>query len=173
MTVAESMKTTGPERHDAMSRSGAWLALGAAVLAAPAAALSLDECARSVAVHGEEYGHTDLTGGLVLWGYRWTNEGTAEDMNLADCRAGEMLSARLMSRGMTEPIPYDRRERAATAMMALLDGSMSFINLDRVANAMGDIRVPVERGALADEPCACAALYPGARDDLAPYGGAQ
>jgi len=169
----EKMEAPGSEGVTSASRWGAWLALSAAVVAAPAAALSLDDCARPVAVHGEEYGHTDLTGGLVLWGYRWTNQGAAEDMNLADCRAGEMLSARLMSHGMTEPIPYDRRDRAAGAMTALLDGSMSFITLDRVAVAMGDIRVPVERGALVDEPCACAALYPGARDDLAPYGGAQ
>ena len=173
MTAAADMDAPGSEGVTSAFRRVALLALSAAIFAAPAAALTLDECARPVAVHGEEYGHTDLTGGLVLWGYRWTNQGAAEDMNLADCRAGEMLSARLMSHGMTEPIPYDRRERAAGAMTALLDGSMSFITLDRVAAAMGDIRVPVERSALADEPCACAALYPGARDDLAPYGRAR
>jgi hypothetical protein len=146
----------------------AW-ALSAAVFASPAGALAIEDCARPVATYGEEYGHTDLSGGLVLWGYRWTNQGTAEDLHLADCRSGKTVRARLMSHGMTEAIPYDRRKQAADAMLTFLEGSMAFLTLDRAATALSEARVPVERAVLTSEPCACAALYPGVAAGLTPF----
>lgn len=149
------------------------LALILALAAAPASALQLEDCARPVHTYGEEYGHTDLTGGLVMWGERWTNNGTADDLRMANCQTGEALAARMMSQGMQELIPYDRRAQAGEALQTLLSGSMAFLNLDRTEAALADARVPVERSVLTDEPCACAALYPDDRGTRLPFGGVQ
>ncbi|MEL7459417.1 MAG: hypothetical protein AAFX45_14540 [Pseudomonadota bacterium] len=143
------------------------------LLAGQASALTLEACTRPVAIHGEEYGHTDLTGGLVLWGQRWTNEGAADDLHMVDCQTGDALTARMMSRGMSEIIPYDRRAQAGQALQTLLAGSVAFLNLDRAQGALEGARVPVERSTLRDEPCACAALYPDDRGNRFPFRAGQ
>ena len=136
-------------------------------------AMTLDACARPIATHGEEYGHTDLTGGLVLWGERWSNQGFYEDIHMANCQTGEALTGRMVSQGMREAIPYDRRAQAGEALQTLLAGSVAFLNLDRAETALDSVRVPVERTVLRDEPCACAALYPEERGDRFPFQAGQ
>ncbi len=158
-------------------KSGAKIAIAVGVAVAvyvalsEARALTLNDCTRSVNVHGEEYGHTDLTGGLVMWGERWTNQGNADDLFMAECQSGNALTARMMSQGMQEAIPYDRRAQAGSAMSNLLEGSMAFLNLDRAEDALESARVPVERMVLAKEPCVCAALYPDAVGNKTPFEG--
>lgn len=135
----------------------------------PAEATSVASCTRTLAVHGEENRHTDLGGSLVMWGELWSNQGFYDDLYMADCASGEALRARMASQGVTEAIPYDRRNDAGEALTTLLSGSMAFLNLDRAEAALTGVRVPVERLQLTDEPCACAVFYPEARGDKRPF----
>ena len=91
-------------------------------------------------------------------------------MILADCASGRRLTARVRSERMTEELPYDRR-RAAMRQTLPLTGveARPFFSLERVAEALADVRVPSAVSREDAESCACAAFYPAMRGARTPF----
>ncbi len=143
------------------------LALGFAVFCAtPLHALSIDDCDRVTHIsHGGETDHTDLGGGRVMWTDWWSQEGSAETINITDCKSGDRLRARTQEENMNARAPMDRTEDALDIIARHESGSRIFATLDRIEEDLAKIARDAERSTDTLETCACAALYPEARGD--------
>jgi len=146
------------------------LAISLGVLATPAFGLTLADCDRVTHIsHGGMTGHVDFGGGRVGWADWWSQEGVFTDLTVADCDTGGFLKTRVREAFMSERSPFDRTEAVQDIIareMATTPALFSFARLRDAIHPKGrDIRLSV----LADEPCACAAVYPELRGDKTPY----
>jgi hypothetical protein len=142
------------------------LALSAALIGASAAgALTLADCARVTHIsHGGEAAHRDLGDGVVAWANWWSQEGVQETLLLADCREGQMLSVVTRSENMNRALPFDRTDRAASAIETM-SASPVMRGFAQIAERLEGMHLAPALAALTTEPCACAAAYPAARGD--------
>ncbi|MDJ0824881.1 MAG: hypothetical protein QNJ16_05195 [Rhodobacter sp.] len=152
---------------------GLTAALGAGV-AVPASGLTLTDCDRTTHIsHGGETGHRDLGAGRVAYAEWWSQEGVYLDIVVADCGTGEKLMARTREERISERPPFDRTDKAVRILDQQLSVSPSLFSLTRLAGALQGTGKDIEIAAMAAEPCACAALYPGLQVDRAPFGGLE
>ncbi len=146
------------------------LALVLIGLAAPANALTLADCDRTTHIsHGGETGHRDLGHGRVAYAEWWSQEGVYLDLIIADCGTGQALSTRTREERITERPPFDRTEKALAIIEDHLAASPALFSLPRLAKALERTGKDIEIAAMTDDPCACAALYPGLGGARAPY----
>jgi len=145
-------------------------AISLALAAGPATALSLEECTRvTYPSHGGEAGHRDFGAGRVGYAEWWSQEGVYEDLIVADCRAGLALTTRTREERISDLAPFDRTDAAIRLIEMEMAAAPALFSFDRLAEALKGTGRDIRVAALAEEPCACAALYPEARGDLAPY----
>ena len=146
------------------------LAICLALFALPAAALTLAECERTTHVsHGGERGHRDMGAGRVLYGEWWSQEGVYTDLVVADCRAGKLLRTRTREQRISARLPFDRTEKALKIIETEFAASPSLFRLEGLARALKRPVRDIEISMMQSEPCACAALYPEARGNRAPF----
>lgn len=139
-------------------------------LATPAPALELAQCARlTTPSHGGEAEHRDLKDGRVFYVEWWSLEGVYRDIVVADCGTAQHLTARTVEERISDRPPYDRDAKAARLLETELGASAALFSLDRIARALDGAARDIKIAALDVEPCACAALYPGARDWASPF----
>lgn len=150
--------------------AGALAALAA--LSVPATALELADCTRTThPSHAGEEGHRDLGGGRVTYTEWWSQEGVYTDLVVADCRAARKLTARAQEERIGPRPPFDRTAKARAILKTQAEASPSLFSLERLAEALHPTARDIRIEPLTIEPCACAALYPGASPALAPYEG--
>lgn len=149
------------------------LSLLLVALAPPAFAedLTLGQCTRTTHIsHGGESDHVDLGDGRVMWIDWWSQEGTAKDITLMDCAEGRALTFRSaetnMTRGRTS---FDRTDLAMDVIALHESGARAFATFDRIAADLDKIARDIAQSTVAQESCACAALYPDMRGDKAPF----
>lgn len=154
-----------------MSRTAFISGLLAVCVSSPAAALELMQCDRVTHIsHGGETDHVDLGEGRVMWRDWWSQEGTATTFLVVDCAEGIALSVRAAEVNMgRDEVEFDRTDD----VMAILDrhnaAARVFATLERIAEDLEGVGRDVRIAELTAEPCACAALYPDMRGDLAPF----
>ncbi len=139
-------------------------------LAAPAHALTLADCDRTTHIsHGGETGHRDLGHGRVAYAEWWSQEGVYLDLIIADCGTGQALSTRTREERISERPPFDRTEKVLAILDAQFAVSPKLFSLIRLADVLEHIGKDIEIAAMTEDPCACAALYPGLGGDRTPY----
>jgi hypothetical protein len=143
-------------------------ALAAAAAAMPALAAP-ESCTARVHWNAVEHSARDLGHGRVAWVWSWSLEGVADDLHVADCASGEGLVARARAHGMSEEIPYDRREDAARVVAREAAAAPAFFTFPRLAAALEAERVPTRPIVHEREPCACALHYPEMRGTRLPW----
>lgn len=146
--------------HQMLRRTGAAVALIGATVGA-SVANDLSSCTRVTHIsHGGEDGHRDLGAGRVMYRVWWSQEGTYSDYVVAECATGQALTTRAAEERMNTR-PSFERSPAVTKVLERHDGrDPIFFDLNRLAEDLRykgrDTRIET----LAEEPCACAALYP-------------
>ena len=129
-------------------------------------ALALSDCARTTHIsHGGEDMHMDLGEGRVMWRDWWSQEGTTTHLSVSECGSGEMLRFLTAEQNMSDRLPFDRTERALGIVADHHLGSRVFATLPRLAEALDKTARDITRVTLAEENCACAALYPELRGE--------
>jgi len=135
------------------------LALVTVVLCAPTAeARAL--CAAREGWHASVHSHRDLGFARVAWTWSWNAEGVADDFHVVDCAAGQGLSVRARAERMSLSLPYDRRA-TAEALINRAAKAPHFFSLATLAKSLTKAHLAAETFVAANEPCACAAFYPG------------
>ena len=149
-----------------------WGALGVCVAAMMAistqasTALALADCTRVTHIsHAGDADHTDLGEGRVMWRSWWSQEGTTTHLSVSECGSGEMLRFLTAEQNMSDRLPFDRTERALGIVADHHLGSRVFATLPRLAEALDKTARDITRVTLAEENCACAALYPELRGE--------
>ncbi|MEL7127649.1 MAG: hypothetical protein AAGK30_15530 [Pseudomonadota bacterium] len=136
------------------------------LIAGTAQALTLTDCNRTTHIsHGGEADHRDLGEGRVMWRDWWSQEGTATSFTLVDCAPGTALTFRTQEENMGARLPFDKTDKALAVLERHQNGARAFATFERIAADLDGIARDVEITTLDAEPCACAALYPEARDE--------
>ncbi|MEL7262241.1 MAG: hypothetical protein AAGK69_12745 [Pseudomonadota bacterium] len=136
------------------------------LIAGTAQALTLNDCDRTTHIsHGGEADHRDLGEGRVMWRDWWSQEGTATSFTLVDCAPGTALTFRTQEENMGARLPFDKTDKALAVLERHQNGARAFATFERIAADLDGIARDVEITTLDAEPCACAALYPEARDE--------
>ena len=131
-----------------------------------ALALTPAECDRTTHIsHGGEADHVDLGEGRVMWIDWWSQEGTAEMLNVMDCDSGARLNARTREENMGAEGPLDRTDDALAIVARHESGSRVFATLNRMASDIEDVARDVRVATLTEETCACATFYPDLRGE--------
>jgi hypothetical protein len=143
--------------------------LAAVVLVAatvPAAALELEQCRRiTTPSYGGEARHAALGEDWAAWIEWWSQEGTYNDLKVADCGAHRLMTARLREEGIKDR-GFDRRRAAMAAFETWTGRATAFYDLDELALTMGRVAEDVRVEPMVAEVCACAALHPDLRGGL-------
>ncbi|MEL7344688.1 MAG: hypothetical protein AAFN59_07485 [Pseudomonadota bacterium] len=142
--------------------------IAVAAFAGPASALTLADCEHAVLWNGQEYAHTDHSGGLVEWTLSWASEGVFDDLSVQDCATGEGMTIRARSERMESEIPYDRRD-AVRKLVDLAVQEPVFFSAATLKDQVTDLRVMVTPLDKSEQSCACAAAYPELRGSKTPY----
>ena len=136
----------------------------AAMVAGSAHALVPGDCTRTTHIsHGGEVDHVDLGEGRVMWLDWWSQEGTAKDVTVMDCKGGQALKARVAEDNMNARLPFDRTQDAMGVIARHESGARVFATLERIAGDLEEFSRDVRIETLKKETCACAAFYPEAR----------
>ncbi|MGX9353786.1 hypothetical protein ACS3SW_01090 [Roseobacteraceae bacterium S113] len=138
--------------------------------ATQASALALPDCTRTTHIsHAGEAVHEDLGEARVMWQAWWSQEGTAVDYVIADCDSGAALRFRVAEDNMSDRLPFNRTDAALKIVRDIEAGDRVFASLDRMGAAVAEEARDVALLTLAQEPCACAALYPELRGAKAAF----
>ncbi len=100
-----------------------------------------------------------------MWRDWWSQEGIATDFSIVDCARGEALMFRTAEERMTDRGPFDRTAKALQVIETHESGARVFSTFERMQADLKAIARDIEIKSIDTEPCACAALYPGARGD--------
>ena len=139
-------------------------------IAGQASALTLPECTRTTHIsHGGESMHRDMGEGRVAWLDWWSQEGTAHRIYLVECASGEALHLLTAEERMNDRLPFRKTEKAERILIEQHKGARVFATLPRIAAAMKGTARDIDIFTLAEEPCACAALYADLRGDKTPF----
>ncbi|WP_179378471.1 hypothetical protein [Jannaschia marina] len=142
---------------------------GALLCAAPASALTLAECERTTHIsHGGEADHMDHGDGWVSWTGWWEQEGSYAELHVAQCRDHRLAVSRLKEERIADRT-FDRRRAGGEVFERHMRRSTPLRAIDELAEQLTAAGGETRLGPLLDEPCACAAAYPGARGDLPPF----
>ena len=152
----------------------AFLILGLTLAGSAASALTLAACDRTTHIsHAGETSHQDLSEGRVMWQRWWSQEGTSTDVFVMECGSGETLSFRTAEENISDRLPFDRTQDALKVVADHHQGARLFATLPRLVDALGyrarDARLTI----VADQSCACAALYPELRGDKSAFDSAS
>lgn len=141
-----------------------------ASFAMPAVAVTLAECDRTIYIsHGGESMHRDLGAGRVEYVEWWSQEGVFNDVVLANCESGKFLRTRVREERISARAPFDVSKKARKLIDIELTASPALFSYERLADALKGTSRDTEIALLADEPCACAALYPELRGTKTPF----
>ena len=153
-------------------QGGTWQAVRVAATglilfaAGGAQALSVEDCTRITHIsHGGEADHWDLGEGRVMWRDWWSQEGSATDITVMDCKPGAALTFRAAEENMNARFPFDRVEDALKVIAKHESGARVFATLERMADELAGFTRDVRIETRNEETCACAAFYPGLRGD--------
>ena len=128
--------------------------------AAPASALTLDDCDRTTHnAHSGEARQQVFDGGRVSWVEWWSNEGVFTDLVVMDCKSGIFLKTRTLDEGITNRW-FDRRAEAMNVLMVEMSGAPSLFSFDRLAAALKNVGENIRIASADTESCACAAAHP-------------
>lgn len=129
-------------------------------------ALPLTDCTRTThTFHGGEADHSDLGQGRVMWRNWWSQEATATDYAIVECGSGKALIFRTAENNMGTRVPFERTARALDILERHQNGARAFATFERIASDLKGVAKDIEIKTLAEEPCACAALYGDLRGD--------
>jgi hypothetical protein len=141
-------------------------ALLSLAITAPAFALDLAQCRRiTTPSYGGEARHEALGADWAAWIEWWSQEGTYNDLKVADCAAHRLMTARLREENIKDR-SFDRRRAAMAAFETWTGRAPAFYDLDELAEAMARVAEDVRVEPMAAEACACAALHPDLRGGL-------
>ena len=152
-----------------MIRLAAYLGL-ALVGAQPGLALTLDACERTThPSHAGEAAHRDFGGGHVGYVEWWSQEGVYTDVVVTNCRSGKFLRTRLKEERISDRPAFDRVEAGVSVIETEMKAAPSLVSFERLAEALDRVGRDIEIALMAEETCACAAVYPDLVGQKEPY----
>ena len=148
-----------------------WAAyLLAIALATPVGALTLDDCTRTThPSHAGEAEHRDYGGGNVGFVEWWSQEGVYTDVVITNCESGDFLRTRLKEERISDRPPFDRIRAGASVIETEMKVAPALFSFERLAKALDRVGRDIEIATLAEETCACAAVYPELRGQKEPF----
>ena len=140
-----------------------------ALCAGPVSALTLAECTRTTHIsHGGEARHVDYGNGRVGYVDWWSQEGVYTDLVVMECRSGAFLRTRVREERVSDRY-FDRTDKAIEVIVRELEAAPALFSFKRLAQALDGTGRDIELAVTEEETCACAALYPEALGDKAPF----